>query len=50
MVSNFVETLVASAAFVRRGWMSNRRFEMYEYRAALMRMRQGDPDREISKE
>jgi len=29
--------------------MSNRRFEMYEYRQVLVRMRQGDSDREIAK-
>lgn len=26
--------------------MSKRRFEMYQYRQALLRMRQGDSDRE----
>ena len=29
--------------------MSNRRFEMYEYRQVLVRMRQGDSDRQIAK-
>ena len=29
--------------------MSNRRFEMFEYRAALVRMRQGDSDRAIAR-
>ena len=29
--------------------MSNRRFEMYEYRAVLVRMRQGDSDRAIAR-
>jgi hypothetical protein len=29
--------------------MSIRRFEMYEYRQVLVRMRQGDSDREIAK-
>ena len=29
--------------------MSNRRFEMYEYRAALVRMRQGDSDRAVAR-
>ncbi len=29
--------------------MSNRRFEMYEYRQILVRMRQGDSDRQIAK-
>lgn len=29
--------------------MSNRRFEMYQYRQVLVRMRQGDPDREIAR-
>lgn len=29
--------------------MSNRRFEMYEYRQALVRMRLGESDRQIAK-
>ena len=29
--------------------MSNRRFEMFEYRAVLVRMRQGDSDRSIAR-
>ena len=29
--------------------MSNRRFEMYQYRQVLVRMRQGDSDREIAR-
>jgi transposase len=29
--------------------MSNRRFEMYQYRQALLRMRQGDSDRDIAR-
>ncbi|WP_201215619.1 hypothetical protein [Halochromatium roseum] len=28
--------------------MSNRSFEMYEYRQVLVRMRQGDSDRQIA--
>ena len=29
--------------------MSNRRFEMYQYRQVLVRMRQGDSDRAIAR-
>ena len=29
--------------------MSKRRFEMYHYRQALVRMRQGDSDRDIAR-
>ena len=29
--------------------MANRRFEMFEYRQVLVRMRQGDSDREIAR-
>ena len=29
--------------------MNNRRFEMYQYRHALARMRQGDSDRDIAR-
>ncbi len=29
--------------------MSNRRFEMFHYRQALVRMRQGDSDRDIAR-
>ena len=29
--------------------MSNRRFEMYQYRQILVRMRQGDSDRDITR-
>jgi hypothetical protein len=29
--------------------MANRRFEMYEYRQVLVRMRSGDSDRQIAR-
>jgi len=29
--------------------MGNRRFEMYQYRQVLVRMRQGDSDRDIAR-
>ena len=36
-------------AFLSEVAMSNRRFEMYQYRQVLVRMRQGDSDRDIAR-
>jgi hypothetical protein len=36
-------------AFLSEAAMSKRRFEMYQYRQILVRMRQGDSDRDIAR-
>lgn len=46
-VSNFPETGYPPGILPGEA-MSNRRFEMYQYRQALVRMRQGDSDRVIA--
>ena len=41
-------TLATVERFCAEVAMSNRSFEMYEYRQVLVRMRQGDSDRQIA--
>jgi hypothetical protein len=40
---------VILAVFLPGVTMSNRRFEMFHYRQALVRMRQGDSDRDLAR-
>jgi hypothetical protein len=39
---------IVAALFAAEIEMSNRRFEMYHYRQVLVRMRQGESDRQIA--